>query len=93
MTSKERTEVFYSPESNVFKDATSRSEQGSLLIENEQYLKYEGRVVVNYAQNFGEDFLLTLHGGADVMKETTTIDGYTCLLYTSLPRYTTRVQA
>mgnify|MGYP000742542323 FL=1 len=32
VTSKDRTEVFYSPESNVFKDATSRSEQGSLLI-------------------------------------------------------------
>ena len=41
MTSKERTEVFYSPESNVFKDATNRSEQGSLLIGNKQYLRYE----------------------------------------------------
>ena len=77
VTSKERTEVFYSPESNVFKDATNRSEQGSLLIGNKQYLRYEGRVVVNYAQNFGENFLLTLHGGADIMKETTTKDGYT----------------
>ena len=32
---------------------------------------------MNYAQNFGENFLLTLHGGADIMKETTTKDGYT----------------
>ena len=61
----------------MFKDATNRSEQGSLNVINERYLKYEGRIVVNYAQNFGEDFLLTLHGGADINKETTTTDGYT----------------
>ena len=77
VTSRDRSEVFFSPESNVFKDVPNRSEQGSLDISNERYLKYEGKIIVNYARHFGEDLLLTLHGGADISKETRTIDGYT----------------
>ena len=77
VTSKDRTEVFYSPESNVFNGVSNRSEQGTLEIVNERYLKYEGKIIANYAQKFGEDLLLTLHAGADIMKETTTRDGYT----------------
>lgn len=77
VTWKERKEIFTSPESKVFEDATSRSEQGSLYVYNERYLKYEGKFFLNYARNFGEKLLLTLHGGFDISKSTTTTDAYT----------------
>lgn len=77
VTSKERTEVFFSPESNEFKGVSKRSDQGSLEVVNRRYVKYEGKIVANYARHFGEELLLTLHAGADIMKETTTKDGYT----------------
>ena len=77
VTSRERTEKFISPESNVFKDVANRSEQGSLSVNNTRKLSYEGKFVVNYAKNLGEDYLLTLHGGFDISKKTQTMDGYT----------------
>ena len=77
VTSRERTEKFISPESNEFKDVANRSEQGSLSINNIRRLSYEGKFVVNYAKNLGEDYLLTLHGGFDISKKTQTMDGYT----------------
>lgn len=77
VTSRERTEKFISPESNVFKDVANRSEQGSLSVNNTRKLSYEGKFVVNYAKNLGEDYLLTLHGGFDISKKIQTMDGYT----------------
>lgn len=75
-TTGDKAEDYIAAASNKFKEETELNRKGSMLTEHKKGIDYSGNFVLNYSIKFGENSLLSLHGGGDIYKEHSITDSY-----------------
>lgn len=75
---KNDRERYISPDSHQFKDK-ERREAGSIKIDNEKKLDYQGKLFASYNKEFGENTLLSIMGGGNFQESNINRNGYTAI--------------